>query len=79
MNASDRLNTCKPRGSAEVAILLAATGGRVSNTYATYLAQRDNPVKTGLIPHEAHALHGACAKGAIRYQMGMRSISWLVR
>ena len=68
MNASDRLNTCKPRGSARVAILLAATGGRVSNTYATYLAQRDNPVKTGLIPHEAHTLHGACAKGAIRYQ-----------
>ena len=53
MNASDRLNTCKPRGNAAVAIPLAATGGRVSNTYATCPAQRDNPVKTGLIPHEA--------------------------
>ena len=32
MNASGRLNTCKSRGSAEVATLLAATGGRVRNT-----------------------------------------------
>ena len=75
MNASDRLNTCKPRGIAAVAIPLAATGGRVSNTYATYPAQRDNPVKTGLIPHEAYRLHGWYVKGATRYRMGMRSIS----
>ena len=51
MNASDRLNTCKSRGSTEGAILLVATGGRVSNTYVTYLLQGDNPEKSGLIPH----------------------------
>ncbi len=37
MNASDRLNTCKSRGSMGVAILLMATGARVRNAYATYL------------------------------------------
>ena len=51
MNASDRLNTCKSRGSAEVAILLAATGALVSNTYATGPGQGDKPGKLGLIPH----------------------------
>ena len=51
MNASDRLNTCKSRGSAEVAIPLAATGALVSNTYATCPGQGDKPGKLGLIPH----------------------------
>ena len=51
MNASDRLNTCKSRGSAGVATLLAATGALVSNTYATCPGQGDNPEKFGLIPH----------------------------
>ncbi len=51
MNASDRLNTCKSRGSAGVAILLAATGALVSNTYATCPGQGDKPGKLGLIPH----------------------------
>ena len=51
MNASDRLNTCKSRGSMKVAILLMATGGRVRNAYATCLTQGDNPKKFGLIPH----------------------------
>ena len=50
MNASDRLNTCKSRGSAVVAIL-AATGALVSNTYATCPGQGDKPGKLGLIPH----------------------------
>ena len=31
MNASGRPNTCKSRGSAWVAILMAATGARVRN------------------------------------------------
>jgi hypothetical protein len=31
MNASGRLNTCKSRGSAVAAMLLAATGERVRN------------------------------------------------
>ena len=51
MNASDRPNTCKSRGSEDVAIHLSATGARVSNAYATYPTQGDNPEKFGLIPH----------------------------
>ena len=51
MNASDRLNICKSRGNAVVAILLAATGALVSNTYATCPGQGDKPGKLGLIPH----------------------------
>ena len=51
MNASDRLNTCKSRGSAVVATPLAATGALVSNTYATCPGQGDKPGKLGLIPH----------------------------
>ncbi len=51
MNASDRLNTCKSRGIAGVAIPLAATGALVSNTYATCPGQGDKPGKLGLIPH----------------------------
>ena len=54
MNASDRLNTCKSRGSMEVAILLMATGALVSNTYATCPWLGDNPRKRGLIPR----MHG---------------------
>ena len=50
MNASDRLNTCKSRGSMEVAILPMATGALVSNTYATCPRLGDNPRKRGLIP-----------------------------
>ena len=46
MNASDRLNTCKSRGSEGLAITLAATGARVSNAYATYLHQGDNQEKS---------------------------------
>jgi hypothetical protein len=53
MNASDRPNTCKSRGSRKVAILLLTTGARVSNTYATYLPQGNSPKKFGLIPHNA--------------------------
>ena len=58
MNASDRLNTCKSRGSTGVAIQLVATGARVSNAYATYLSEGDNPAKVGLIPHKTGAPHG---------------------
>ncbi len=50
MNASDRLNTCKSRGSGEVAILLPATGARVSNTYETCPEQGDKRKKFRLIP-----------------------------
>ena len=51
MNASGRLNTCKSRGSMEVAILLMATGARVRNAYAIYLIQGDNLSKERLTPH----------------------------
>ena len=58
MNASDRLNTCKSRGIRDVAIHLLATGARVSNAYATYLSEGDNPAKVGLIPHDTWGPHG---------------------
>ena len=51
MNASDRLNTCKSRGSMGIAICPMATGALVSNTYATCPGQGDKPGKLGLIPH----------------------------
>ncbi len=50
MNASDRLNTCKSRGSMGVATLLMATGALVSNTYATCPLQGNKPEKFGLMP-----------------------------
>ena len=37
---------------------LVATGARVSNAYATYLSEGDNPAKVGLIPHKTGAPHG---------------------
>ena len=51
MNASDRPNTCKSRGSEDVAIHLSATGARVSNAYATFRYSGDNPEKFGLTPY----------------------------
>ncbi len=62
MNASDRLNTCKARGSRGVAILPLATGARVSNTYATCPWLGDKPEKSGLIPHNAAGRHLPAAK-----------------
>ena len=50
MNASDRLNTCKSRGSMGIAICPMATGALVSNTYATCPLQGNNPEKFGLMP-----------------------------
>ena len=54
MNASGRLNTCKSRGRAA----MPETGARVSNAYATYLSEGNNPAKVGLIPHKTGAPHG---------------------
>ena len=51
MNASDRLNTCKSRGSMGVATPLMATGALVSNTYATCPVPGYRPGKLGVIPH----------------------------
>ena len=76
MNASDRPNTCKSRGSGEVAIPLPATGARVSNTYPTYLILGDSLSKERLISDSIYFPHGFYIK-EIRYEMGMRSISLL--
>ena len=66
MNASDRLNTCKSRGSGGVAILPPATGARVSNTYETCPSQGDKRKKFRLIPHNIPGRHLPGIKGAIR-------------
>ncbi len=39
-------------------MLMVATGGWVSNTYATYLQHGHNPEKSGLIPDDTGAPHG---------------------
>ena len=57
MNASGRLNTCKSRGSRDVAIHLLATGARVRNAYATYLIQGDNLSKERLKSHSIEKGH----------------------
>ena len=75
MNASDRLNTCKSRGSVDVAIHLTATGARVSNTYGTCPRPGDKRKKFRLIPHNAALRHLSAAKGEIRPGMDMRRIS----
>ncbi len=75
MNASDRLNTCKSRGSGGAAMRLPATGARVSNTYATCPPQGYNRGKPRLIPHDTPWRHLLGVKGAIRRRMGMRRIS----
>ena len=50
MNASYRPNTCKSRGSIEVAIPQMATGARVRNAYPTWPLLGYSPAKVGLIP-----------------------------
>ena len=57
MNASDRLNTCKSRGSGVVLALLPATGARVSNTYGTCPQQGDKQKKFRLIPRNNVGRH----------------------
>ena len=57
MNASDRLNTCKSRGSGDVAIHLPATGARVSNAYPTCPPLGDNLAKVRLIPNDVSRRH----------------------
>ena len=57
MNASDRLNTCKSRGSEGVATLPSATGARVSNAYPTCPSLGDNLAKVRLIPNDVSRRH----------------------
>ena len=56
---------------------LAATGARVSNTYATCPRQGDSAEKSVLIPRDAGRRHLRPAKGGfgLRPGMGMRRIS----
>ena len=77
MNASGRLNTCKSRGSERVAILLSATGARVSNAYATFPRQGDSPGKLGLIPRRPWGGIALWLKFR-RSGVGMRAIRQLV-
>ena len=65
MNASDRPNTCKSRGSGEVAIPLPATGARVSNTYPTFRLLRDSLSKERLIPDSMVRLHDNTIKDSL--------------
>ena len=77
MNASGRLNTCKSRGSESVAILMSATGARVSNAYATFPRQGDSPGKLGLIPRRPG--DGIVLRLKFRRSgVGMRAIRQLV-
>ena len=46
------------RGAARCSNTLVATGARVSNAYATYLSEGNNPAKVGLIPHKTGVPHG---------------------
>ena len=57
---------------------LMATGARVRNAYATCPIQEDNPSKDGLILRMLTAWHQEVRK-EIRYRIGMRPISLLVR
>ena len=66
MNASGRPNTCKSNGNMMIAILLMASGARVSNTYITYPILWDSLGKLGVTPHEVYWLHDWYKKLAIR-------------
>ena len=57
---------------------MMATGARVSNAYPTYPILRHNPLKDGLIPDGMYISHDLYIK-ELRYWMGMRLISLLVR
>lgn len=63
MIASDRPNTCKSRGNREVAILLLATGARVSNTYPTCRLLLDSLLKGRLIQDGIMSPHVHMIKG----------------
>ena len=60
MNAGGVLNTFKSNGRRELAPL--ASGGRVSNAWATCLSQGNNASKGVLIPHETTGPHGQGVK-----------------
>ena len=53
------------------------SGGRVSNTWATYLVDWDNSGKPGLIPNNPFCFMAKMLKGGFgcHYEMGPRRIS----
>ena len=62
MNASDRPNTCKSRGSEPVAIPVSATGEWVSNTCATFPQNGDSLPKGRLTPDGPASPHEGAGK-----------------
>ena len=72
-NAGGVPNTCK--SSEWISFGSEASGGRVSNTWATCLIEGNSLPKGRLIPHKIVASHEVAIKGAIRYEMGPRRIS----
>ena len=62
MNASDRPNTCKSRGSVAAAMLLTATGARVRNAYRTYPLLGNSLAKARLMPDVPRLPHGKFGK-----------------
>ena len=73
MNAGGVPNTCKL--SELILFGDEASGGRVSNTWATCLIEGNSLPKGRLIPHKIVASHEVAIKGVIRYEMGPRRIS----
>ena len=66
------------RNRFESLLLDLFSGGRVSNTWVICLKDRDNRVKTLLIPDKLSGTEVLGRKGAIRFQMSPRLISQLV-
>ena len=62
MNAGGVPNTCKSNGPRLKPSEGAASGGRVSNAWATCRAQGDNGRKRPLIPHSPAGPHGPAGK-----------------
>ena len=66
MNAGGVLNTCKSNGVYTESVFghrkYKLSGGRVSNTWVTCLAQGDNSGKLLLIPHKTTSAHAEVVK-----------------
>ena len=75
MNAGGVPNTCKSSGP--LWVTEAVSGGRVSNTWVTYLGDRDNISKGVLIPDTFLGAQALGRKGGAsgHPQMGLRPIS----
>ena len=63
------------RGASESLLEGAPSGGRVSNTWVICLTDRDNRVKTLLIPDTPPLAGAGEGKGEIRWEMSPRLIS----